>query len=281
MTLLQAIILGAVQGLTEFLPISSSGHLVISQRLFGLTEPGIAFDISVHLGTLAAVVIFFRRDIHEVNTSAVSGWRRVLTGRASFGELFNGDQGFRLAALLVIGSVPTALIGIVLQTMSDRLFSSLRLAGGMLMLTGLILVFTGVLLWFTRDVEAKRTTPLKFSTGIALAIGTVQGFAIIPGISRSGSTIAAGLLFGLDSRMAGTYSFLLSIPAIIGAALLHVVMDGFADFALVPMLIGTTVSFFVGYLSLGILMRIVGRGKLYLFAPYCLIAGAAAVLISL
>jgi len=151
----------------------------------------------------------------------------------------------------------------------------------MLMVTGLILAATGVLLWLTRGAEQRRVDVRRFGSGVALAIGTVQGFAIIPGISRSGSTIAAGLLFGLDSRMAGTYSFLLSIPAIIGAALLHVVMDGFADFALVPMLIGTTVSFFVGYLSLGILMRIVGRGKLYLFAPYCLIAGAAAVLISL
>jgi len=275
MTLLQAIILGVIQGLTEFLPISSSGHLVISQRLFGLTEPGIAFDISVHLGTLAAVVIFFRREIAEVNRAAVTGCRRLIIREASAARLFAEDQGFRMAMLLVAGSVPTALIGIWLQMYSEQLFSSLALAGGMLMVTGLILVATGVLLWLTRGVEEKGRGVSGFTLGIALAIGVVQGLAIIPGISRSGSTIAAGLLFGLDRKTAGTYSFLLSIPAIIGAALLHLLTDGLADFDLWPMVIGAAVSFVVGFLSLGILMRIVGRGKLYLFAPYCLLAGLA------
>ncbi len=116
MTLLQAIILGVIQGLTEFLPISSSGHLVISQRLFGLTEPGIAFDISVHLGTLAAVVIFFRREIVEVNGAAVSGCRRLIAREAPFSRLFAEEPGFRMAMLLAVGSVPTAIIGIWLQT---------------------------------------------------------------------------------------------------------------------------------------------------------------------
>ena len=277
MTTIQAIILGAIQGLTEFLPISSSGHLVISQRLFGLTEPGIAFDISVHLGTLAAVAIFFRKEIFAVNAAAISGCRGLITRQASPGRLFAEDPGFRMAVLLAVGSIPTAIIGIWLQTFSDRLFSSLTIAGGMLMLTGLILMLTGVLLWMTRGVEEKRREMSKFTLAIALAIGVVQGLAIIPGISRSGSTIAAGLLFGLNKKLAGTFSFLLSIPAIVGAAGLHLVTDGLADFHLVPVLIGTTASFLVGYLSLGILMRIVGKGKLYLFAPYCMVAGAAAL----
>ncbi len=281
MTLLQAIILGAIQGLTEFLPISSSGHLVIFQQLFGLSEPGIAFDISVHLGTLAAVVIFFRREIGDINGAAVSGCRRLLRGEARFSRLFAEEPGFRMAMLLAVGSVPTALIGICLQTYADQLFSSLSMAGGMLMVTGLILAATGVLLWLTRAAEPRREDARQFSPAIALAIGTVQGLAIIPGISRSGSTIAAGLLFGLDRRMAGTFSFLLSIPAIIGAALLHLVLDGLADFAPLPILIGTTVSFAVGFFSLGILMRVVGRGKLHLFAPYCLLAGLGVLLFSL
>ncbi len=281
MTTIQAIILGAIQGLTEFLPISSSGHLVISQRLFGLTEPGIAFDISVHLGTLAAVAIFFRKEILTVNAAAVSGCYGLLTRRVSAGRLFAEDPGFRMAVLLAAGSIPTAIIGIWLQTYSDRLFSSLTIAGSMLMLTGLILVLTGVLLWLTRGLEEKRREISKFTLAIALAIGVVQGLAIIPGISRSGSTIAAGLFFGLNKKLAGTFSFLLSIPAIVGAAGLHLVTDGLADFHLVPVLIGTTASFVVGYFSLGILMRIVGRGKLYLFAPYCVVAGAVALLLGL
>lgn len=281
MTSIQAFILGVIQGLTEFLPISSSGHLVIFQRLFGLVEPGISFDISVHLGTLAAVVIFFRREILEVNAAAVSGFRRVIARKASLSRLFEEDPGFRLAMLLIVGSIPTAIIGILLQTWSDKLFSSLSLVGGMLMVTGLILVATGVLLWLTRGAEEKRHGMSGFTLGIALVIGVVQGLAIIPGISRSGSTIAAGLLFGLNRKTAGTYSFLLSIPAIAGAAALHLLLDGMADFDPWMMVIGTVVSFAVGFLSLGILMRIVDRGKLYLFAPYCLLAGLAVLIFSL
>lgn len=227
------------------------------------------------------MIIFFRGEILEVNTAAVSGCRRLLTRDASFTRLIADEPGFRLAMLFIAGSVPTAIIGIWLQTWSEQLFSSLALAGGMLMVTGMILVATGVLLWLTRGVEEKRRGMSGFTLGIALVIGVVQGLAIIPGISRSGSTIAAALLFGLDRKTAGTYSFLLSIPTIIGAALLHLLMDGVADFDLWPMLIGATVSFAVGFLSLGILMRIIGRGKLHLFAPYCLLAGLAVLFFSL
>jgi undecaprenyl-diphosphatase len=281
MTLIQAILLGVIQGLTEFLPVSSSGHLVISQKLFGLTEPGIAFDISVHLGTLAAVVIFFWRELVEVSAAAVGGLRRVLAREARFATLFREEPNFRLAMLLAAGSVPTAIIGILLQTVSEQLFGSLSLAGGMLLVTGLILVGTGVLLWLTRGAEERRKRMSGFTLGIALAIGTVQGLAIIPGISRSGSTIAAGLLFGLDRRTAGTYSFLLSIPAIVGAAGLHLLLDGLDDVHLLPMLTGVVVSFVVGILSLGLLMRVVSRGRLYLFAPYCLLVGLAVLVFGL
>lgn len=278
---IQAFILGLIQGITEFLPISSSGHLVIAQHLFGLVEQGIAFDISVHLGTLAAVVIFFRQDIYEVNAAAVAGCRRLFAREASVSSLFAEEPGFRLAMLLAAGSVPTAIIGIVLQTVSEQLFSSVSLTGSMLMVTGLILVLTGVLLWLTRKSEEQRSGISDFTVRIALLIGVVQGLAIIPGISRSGSTIAAGLLVGLDRKTAGTFSFLLSIPAIAGAAGLHVVLSGIETVQVLPMLIGLATSFGVGFLSLGILMRIVRRGRLYLFAPYCLLVGMAVLVFSL
>jgi undecaprenyl-diphosphatase len=279
MTVLHAIILGVVQGLTEFLPISSSGHLVVFQQLLGLMEPGISFEISVHLGTLAAVLIFFRKDILEVNEAAVAGIRLAIAGKGGFSQLYVGDPGFRMAVLLAAGSVPTAIIGIVLQTQSDRLFSSISLTGAMLIVTGLILVLTGLLLWLTKGVDAKGRGMGEFTLGIALVIGLVQGLAIIPGISRSGSTIATGLLFGLDRRIAGSFSFLLSIPAIVGAAGLQVLMDGFGDVDMVTMVIGAGVSFFVGFLSLGVLMRIVNRGRLYLFAPYCVVAGMVVLIL--
>jgi undecaprenyl-diphosphatase len=279
MTVLHAIILGVVQGLTEFLPISSSGHLVVFQQLLGLMEPGISFEISVHLGTLAAVLIFFRKDILEVNAAAVAGIRLAIAGKGGFSRLYVEDPGFRMAILLAAGSVPTAIIGILLQTQSDRLFNSISLAGAMLIVTGLILLLTGLLLWLTRGVDAKGRGMSGFTLGIALAIGIVQGLAIIPGISRSGSTIATGLLFGLDSRTAGSFSFLLSIPAIVGAAGLQVLMDGFGDVDMVPMVVGAGVSFVVGILSLGFLMRIVSRGRLYLFAPYCVLAGLVVLIL--
>jgi undecaprenyl-diphosphatase len=279
MTALHAIILGVIQGLTEFLPISSSGHLVVSQQLLGLVEPGIAFEISVHLGTLAAVLIFFRKEILEVNEAAVAGIRLAIAGKGGFAQLYVADPGFRMAMLLAAGSVPTAIIGIFLQTQSDRLFSSISLAGAMLIVTGLILVLTGLLLWLTKGVDAKGRGMSGFTLGVALAIGIVQGLAIIPGISRSGSTIATGLLFGLDRRTAGSFSFMLSIPAIVGAAGLQVLMDGFGDVDMVPMVIGAGVSFVVGILSLGFLMRIVNRGRLYLFAPYCVLAGLVVLIL--
>ena len=280
MTALHAIFLGVIQGLTEFLPISSSGHLVVFQQLLGLVQPGISFEISVHLGTLAAVVIYFRKEILEVNDAAVVGIRSVVAQRGRVSELYAGDSGFRMAVLLAVGSVPTAIIGIFLQTQSDRLFTSISLAGAMLIVTGLILILTGVLLWLTRGVKAKRTEVNGFTLGIALAIGIVQGFAIIPGISRSGSTIATGLLFGLDRRTAGSFSFMLSIPTIVGAAGLQVLMDGFGDVDVLPMVIGAAVSFVVGFLALGVLMRIVSRGRLHLFAPYCVLASLAVLVLS-
>lgn len=279
MTALHALILGIIQGLTEFLPISSSGHLVVFQQLLGLVEPGIAFEISVHLGTLAAVLIFFREEILEVNAAAVAGLLSAISGKGSLHELYASSQGFRMAMLLAAGSVPTAIIGIFLQTQSDRLFTSISLAGSMLIVTGMILVLTGLLLWLTRGVDARGHGMSGFTLGIALAIGVVQGLAIIPGISRSGSTIATGLLFGLDRRTAGSFSFLLSIPAIVGAAGLQVVMDGLGDVHLANMAIGAGVSFVVGILSLGILMRIVNQGRLYLFAPYCVVAGTIVLIL--
>lgn len=281
MTLTQAVVLGAIQGLTEFLPISSSGHLVISQHLFGLTEPGIAFDISVHLGTLLAVLIFFRHEVRGIIAAALTGGWRVSTGGVSFTQLFAGDQCFRMAVLIVIGSVPTAILGLGLNAISERLFTSLTMTGGMLMVTGIILVLTGFLLWATREAKTASTRAGHVTMGSALLIGLVQGLAIIPGISRSGSTIAVGLLLGLDKETAGTYSFLLSVPAILGAALLHLAGGGNSEFALRPALIGTAVSFVVGFLALKTLMFIVRQGRLHLFAPYCLLVGLAVLIFSI
>jgi undecaprenyl-diphosphatase len=266
----QAIALGIVQGLTEFLPVSSSGHLVLLQHWFGLREPELAFDISVHVGTLAAVVLFFRRDIGAIVAALFGFLRRLSAGRATWSEITVEDD-LRMAWLIAAASVPTALIGIGFHEIADRLFGSVALVGLALLVTCLLLVAT-------RRAAVRRHTMAEFSLAAALTIGVIQGVAIIPGISRSGATIALGLILGLSRDTAARFSFLLSIPAICGAALIgagELASGGGPPPATVAL--GTAVSALVGYAALWMLVYIVRRGRLHLFAPYCALVGILAL----
>jgi undecaprenyl-diphosphatase len=267
----QAIVLGVVQGLTEFLPVSSSGHLVLMQHLFGLTEPALVFDVAVHVGTLAAVLVFFRKDVAAMIGAVFGFTGRWLGGRASLAEL-QQDGNLKLAALIVIGSIPTAIIGLLFHEMADRLFSSISLVG-------LALLVTAGLLLATRWSPQRNRTTMDFGALAALAIGTIQGVAIIPGISRSGATIALGLLLGLSRDAAARFSFLLSIPAICGAALLAAKDLVGSKIPLDIVALGTAVSAMVGYSALWMLVMIVRRGRLHFFAPYCALVGLAALLV--
>lgn len=268
MTYLQAVILGAIQGLTEFLPVSSSGHLIIFQNLFGMKAPEFIFDISVHLGTLAAVFVFFSRDIISIIRSLL-----VFAGRGrKAAEARPGTMDdIKLAAMIIVASVPTALIGLMLQKKADVLFSSLTLVGFML-------IATGAWMWFTKNT---REHGPYLGLKDALLIGLAQGIAVIPGISRSGSTIAAGLYLGIDRESATRFSFLISIPAILGASLLSVInppAPGTAGTAVI--LTGVATAFVVGYASLNLLVYMVKKGKLFLFSPYCCLVGAAALFLA-
>jgi len=277
----QAVILGTVQGLTEFLPVSSSGHLVIFQQLFGLKESELYFDISVHLGTLVAVTIYFRKELRAVIGSLLRCGVLLFKGESSLAETYS-DPDIKLAILIVLGSVPTAILGLLLNTVSDRLFSSVVIVGSMLVVTGLILFMTGCLLWSTCRLKESGEDISGFSIKRALIVGLVQGVAIIPGISRSGSTIAVGLFLGLNRESAAKYSFLLSIPAILGAAVLilkGIPADSAIDYG--SLIIGLLTSCLVGYGSLRFLMHIVKKGNLHLFAPYCWLAGLAALIFGL
>ena len=256
----QGIILGALQGLTEFLPVSSSGHLVLGQLFFGITESVLSFDISVHMGTLMAVLVVYRRDIGQMLTAL---------SRFFFGPEpknwsgFMADENRKLAAWIVVASVPTALLGLVIKQYEEILFSSGVLVGFMLILTGLIL-------WGSRRFYANEPGQVKFTLGRALWIGLVQGCAVIPGISRSGSTISAGLAVGLDRDTAARFSFLMSIPAIVGAQILslrHTISQGLnIDPATIC---GTIVAFVTGLVALKLLLKLVHSGKFHYFAPYC------------
>jgi undecaprenyl-diphosphatase len=273
MNMLQAIVLGAIQGFTEFLPVSSSGHLVLFQHIFGLKEAELLFDISVHLGTLIAVFIFFRHDIYAVILSVLRYLKRIFkTGSFAVG---NEDSDLKLALLIIIGSVPTAIIGLLFHKVAEQLFSSVIIAGSMLILTGIILSFT------RRVKNSERGIPL-FSVKEAFIIGISQGLAVMPGLSRSGTTISTGLFLGLNHETAAKYSFLLSIPAILGATLLS-----FGDFARSSIIdtkihmTGAFVSALTGYMALKILFYIVKKGRLHYFAPYCLIIGIISIIAGL
>jgi undecaprenyl-diphosphatase len=269
---LQAIILGIVQGLTEFLPVSSSGHLVIFQHLFGLKEPELFFDICVHLGTLLAVILVFRQEIQELMRSLGRLVWLIFVKDAHFEHLFR-DSEFKMLLLVFFGFFPTALLGVVFHELGQQVFSSV-------MVVGIMLMITGGLLWSTRRVKQDGGGLESFSIRTALIIGLVQGLAIMPGISRSGSTIALGLFLGLNRELSARYSFMLAIPAILGAGILSLhglIADPNVDVTIA--LIGAGVSFVVGYFALVSLLRLVKKAKLYLFAPYCWTAGIAALLI--
>ena len=271
----EAIILGIIQGLTEFLPVSSSGHLVLFQQLFGLKEAELFFDVCVHLGTLLAVMVVFRQEIKNI----ILALMRLISSTGSKKTILQkieSDPDLKMALLIVIGSIPTAVLGFLFRGIADRLFASAFLAGLMLMVTGL-------LLWLTRWAATRVEQPGadRLTSKNAFIIGVVQGVAIIPGISRSGSTISIGLLLGISREMAARYSFLLSIPAIIGAGLLSF-KEGLSqtDQAIQISLLGAVAAALVGYGALKSLLHVVKKGRLHLFAPYCWMVGILAIVFS-
>ncbi|MDY6823054.1 MAG: undecaprenyl-diphosphate phosphatase [Thermodesulfobacteriota bacterium] len=260
----QGIILGIIQGLTEFLPVSSSGHLVLTRHLFGLREPALFFDISVHLGTLLATVIVFRKDIARI-ARALFQWSRSLAGQQT--DLQQQDRkGLQFIRFIILGTIPTVAIGLGLK-FAEAHFASLYLVGTML-------VLTAVILWLTRIFDSAGRPVTAFSGKKAFLVGCAQGLAVLPGISRSGATIATGLFLGLNREDSARLSFLMSLPAIAGAQMLSA-KDLFSGAVCLDTatILGAATAFVVGYAALRILLRVVRLGRFYLFAPYCLVVG--------
>jgi undecaprenyl-diphosphatase len=270
---LEAILLGTVQGLTEFLPVSSSGHLVLFQSLFGMEEPELFFDVSVHVGTLLAVCVFFWEDLRQIGRTLFSRstWQAADVGRL---QRWREIPEMRLLGLIFIGSIPTVLLGLAFRPLATMFFSSIRLVGVMLFITG-------ILLWLTRGLQRGGRDTAELTLWDGLCVGIMQGLAILPGISRSGSTIAVGLFKGLDRETAARYSFLLSIPAIVGAMVLELAGTGLRGAsALGPTAVGTCVAGAVGYGALKTLIGLVKRGELYIFSFYCWLVGGVALFLS-
>lgn len=270
MDVIQAIILGIVQGLTEFLPVSSSAHLVFFQNILG-TGPSVAFDTVLHLGTLVAVVSFFWRDILSMIKALVSSILDLFRGK--FLEGVKEDVYKRLVWLLVVGTIPAGVMGIAFKSEFEALFTSI-------LAVGFFLLITGVLLWMSEHYKQGNKEVKEVSFKNALAIGIFQGFAIAPGISRSGSTIAAGLFSGLNRELAARYSFLLSIPAILGAALVQVKDITTLDMTLTALIAGFIAAVVFGYLAIKLLLKIIKDWKLNVFAYYCWIVGIASIIVA-
>ncbi len=256
MGLIKVIFLGIVQGVTEFLPVSSSGHLVLSQRLLGIGEGGLMMEVFLHFGTLLAVVVVYWDDIRD-----------IIVFKPKYRQF---------TWYLIIGSIPAGVIGISLEDWFASLFDSVLAVGFMLLVTG-------GLLWVSDRITVARREMEEMKLGDSIVVGFAQALAIIPGISRSGSTIVAGLIKGLNRELAAKYSFLLSLPAVGGATLLKVkdlVVTGGQGNNLFHLAVGTLTAAVVGYLSIKLLLKLIDQEKLSVFAYYCWALGLITILLA-
>lgn len=250
MNAVQALILGVVQGVTEFLPVSSSGHLVLLQHILNIKTNGLLFVTLLHLGTLVAVVIALRREVVALLRDPLS-W----TGK-----------------MILVALIPTAVIGAVFEEFFQGLFQSP-------VTVGFEFVVTGIVLWWMDSIRSGDKLELDMTSGDAVWIGVLQGVAIFPALSRSGLTIAAGLSRGLDKEAAGRFSFLLSIPAIIGATLVELeqLMEHPSESGSLPMLptiIGIAAAIIAGYLSVKVTLWVLKTSHMRVFAVYVWILAA-------
>lgn len=256
----EAIVYGIVQGLTEFLPISSSGHLLLVPAFFGWEDPGALFTAIIQLGTMLAVVLYFWRDLIAVITTWVRSW---------YTPSLRSELNARMGWYLVIGTIPIVIFGFIFRNQIETAARSLYIVGTMLIVFGLIL---GAIDWASR----KERVVESVKRSDAIAVGLAQALALIPGVSRSGATISAGLLMGLTREAAARFSFLLSIPAIVLSGLYGLYGElgsSSGGVGLMPLIIATVVSFIVGYAAIAFLLRWLARHSLYVFVVYRVILG--------
>ena len=268
------VVLGVVQRVAEFLPISSSGHLTLFQHFFGMPEPDDLFNILLHFATLIAVFVYYRRDIWEDDPGVFPLFGDLFSHRARQGE---PPVARRQILLLIVATLPLFLVLPVKKYVEA--------VGSYPEAVSCILILTGVILFLSDRMAKGRKTARNTTLKDAVLIGVAQGFATLPGLSRSGSTIAAGMALGLDRKFAVRFSFLMSLPAVLGATILElvdVVGEGSVDAALLPKyLLGMVIAGVVGYFSIGLVNLLASKGKFGAFAYYCWIAGGVFLVLSL
>ncbi len=285
MSLLQSIFMGILQGLTEFLPVSSSGHLALFKNIFNInTETGLLFDTMLHLGTLAAVCIIYWKDIWNLIVAGVqllggivSNFRTFLAnrkgGNAPYKRLI--DNAYKkFVVLILVTTIPTGIMGVAFSSLIEK-------ASRTLLVPGICLVITAILLLIADTRPAGRKKVKKTSYANAAVIGVAQGFATFPGLSRSGTTITTCLMLGFDRTFAVKYSFIASIPAILGANILelrHLDAAALAGANIGYYFIGMVIAGIVGFICIKIMIYVVRSNKFQYFAYYCAIIGIVAII---
>jgi undecaprenyl-diphosphatase len=263
--LLKAVVLGLIQGLTEFLPISSSAHLRIFPELFGWGDPGAAFTAVIQIGTELAVLIYFRKDIWRIG----SAWVRSL-----FKAEYRGTFDARMGWFIIVGSLPIVVLGVLLKDVIERDFRNLWITGCTLIVMGIVLGIA--------DRVGRTDRPLgKLTLRDAVLMGGAQALALVPGVSRSGATISMGRFLGFEREAATRFAFLLAIPAVVGAGLFELkeIPHGHNDFGWGPTLVATVVSFLVGYAAIAWLLRYVSTNSYTPFVIYRILLGAGTLIL--
>ncbi|WP_407454069.1 undecaprenyl-diphosphatase UppP [Methanobrevibacter sp.] len=265
MNILQAIIIGVVQGLTEFLPVSSSAHLVFAHNILNV-ESSLAFDVFLHLGTLIAVLWFFRWDIIKMLKSWWLSIGDILQGR--FMQGFRDDPYKRLAWYVILATIPVGIVGVLFEDAVDSLFA------GALYVPAFFLFVTGTILYLSQRMPGGNINLNNITKKEALFMGLAQACAVLPGLSRSGTTISAGLVAGLDKEFAAKFSFILSIPAIFGAFIFQLKDIGSAmDANFLPIFLGFVASIIAGYFAIKWMLDLIQNKSLDIFAYYCWVVG--------
>ncbi len=285
MSFLNVVILGLVQGITEFLPVSSSGHLAIAKALLGIDEPGLLLDVLLHFGTLIAICVVYWKDIVRLIVAffqmvldcfvnaGVFFQRNVLKRIVSYRKIV--DSGYkRFVVMVIVSTIPTGIIGVL-----DKDF--VELAGTFLIIPGVGLIITGIVLIIADRVKGGNKLPKSISYSNSFIVGIAQGVATLPGISRSGSTLACCLGLGFDRTFAVKYCFIMSIPAVLGSVVFEIADVGkevLAGGEIAKYALGMIVSAVVGYVCIKTMLLIVRKKRLWGFSVYCFIIGAVSII---
>ena len=275
MSYFMSAVLGVVQGIAEFLPISSSGHLTLLQHFLGMPEPDNLFNILLHFATLLAVCVYYFQDVLEMIAEFFRGIAALFSRNPSRG---NPPEARRLVLLVIVGTLPLFVVMLIKN--------QVEALGNYPVVVSCALLITGCILFFSDRMASGRKTARSATLMDALLVGVAQGFATVPGLSRSGCTISAGMAVGFDRKFAVRYSFLLSLPAVLGATILEVkdVLEapgGLPEGMLPKYLLGMVIAGVVGYFSIRLVNLLASKGKFGAFAYYCWAAGLVFLVLSL